>query len=129
MLCLDLTRPHTLLAAPPATLPTGPWAPEETVPLSLTLDHGELCWLRIGGAGGIRPDHPDLVQTYNCRTDTAGWNGDSVWASRGSHTAGIDTHHAAWTVLAGRSNGPSVTVQPPLLTRTVTRVEYVGLAR
>lgn len=129
MLCLDLGRPHTLLAASLEPLPTGPWAPEETVPLTLTLDNGELCLLRIGGAGSMRPDHPDLVQTYDCRTGTSGWTGESVWATKGSHTAGLDTHHATWTVLVGRSNGPGQTAQPPLLTRTVTRAEYVGVAR
>lgn len=69
-----------------------------------------------------------VAGSQDSRSDTAGWNGDSVWATRGSRTAGIDTRHAAWTVLAGRSNGPGETTQPPLLTRTVTRVEYVGLA-
>ncbi|MGZ4575975.1 MAG: hypothetical protein ACXVXY_13460, partial [Mycobacteriaceae bacterium] len=73
MLCLDVSRRHTLLAASLEPLPTGPWAPQETVPLTLTLDNGEYCLLRIGGAGALRPDHPDLVQTYDCRTDTSGW--------------------------------------------------------
>lgn len=81
-------------------------------PQGLRLTNGAVCGIRVGGAWGQAPGHPDWVGFYSCS------NGAVYGPPDGD---GVDRSHAQWRVHVLRADGTVVT-------RTVATATYVGTA-
>lgn len=86
-------------------------------PLGITLNDGQNCALRDGGAGSSPIGKPNWTSYYTCG------NGNAVWAAIAPDATGIDTSHPLWTVHVG-----NVTGDGPLVTRPVSTAYYVATA-
>ena len=81
--------------------PSDVTAPADPSPLKLVLDDGEKCLLRVGGAWGSPPAHPNWLGHYSC-TD------GSVYAPASSET-GVDVSEPVWTVKVWNSEADTIT--------------------
>ncbi|MEZ0578941.1 hypothetical protein [Nocardioides sp. MH1] len=88
-------------------------APARPSPQGLLLVNGQRCNIRVGGAWGVPPGHPDWVGYYACR------HGDVYGPPNGD---GINRHRPVWRVHLLLPDGTTVT-------RRVERATYVGTAR
>ncbi|HVT63617.1 MAG TPA: hypothetical protein VHD81_00500 [Mycobacteriales bacterium] len=73
--------------------------PRDRAPLDFVLTDGTKCQIRIGGAWGPVPHHPNLYGAYSCDRHDAAW----LYA-KGSHSdahAGIDESGASWRIRTG----------------------------
>jgi hypothetical protein len=114
LLCLQNPWNTTLTAVAVASPPPHPQAPATPHPLGLTLDDGDHCLLRDGGAWAARHD-PTEYGTYSCAKDGA------IWAPDGSD--GIARSSATWTVHTGPTSGTG-----GLTAHTVRTAYFVGEA-
>jgi hypothetical protein len=73
--------------------------PRDRAPLGFVLTDGTKCQIRIGGAWGPVPHHPNLYGAYSCDRHDAAW----LYA-KGSHRDahnGVDESSAAWRIRTG----------------------------
>lgn len=93
--------------------------PNERSPQGLRLADGERCTVRVGGAWGQAPGHPDWVGYYSCT------NGSVYGPFDGSagrpYGDGISRTNPVWSVHLLRNDGS-------IVVRKVTRATYVGTA-
>jgi hypothetical protein len=114
LLCLQFPWSTTLTAVTVATPPPHAQAPATPRPLGLTLDDGDHCLLRDGGAWATRQD-PTEYGTYSCTKDGA------IWAPQGSD--GITRSSSTWRVHTGPISGTGA-----LTAHTVRTAYFVGSA-
>ncbi|MBO0843400.1 MAG: hypothetical protein J2O46_09455 [Nocardioides sp.] len=81
-------------------------------PQNLVLGTGVRCSIRVGGAWGFVPGHPNWTGFYACSTGSLYGPGDRD---------GIDRSHARWRVHLVKKDGT-------IVTRTVRRAYVVGTA-
>lgn len=112
VLCLRLVTDDDLVRVRRSgAYPDAP-APARPSPQGLLLVNGQDCVIRVGGAWGTVPDHPDWVGYYSCD------HGDVYGPPAGD---GINRHHPVWRVHLLRGDGT-------LVTRRVQQASYVGNA-
>jgi hypothetical protein len=100
-----------------ASSPAATW----TVPFGITLDTGQRCLVRDGGAWSTPVSHPGWVGWYSCGTGHT----QVVYAPQTrTRTFGIDQSQAAWQVLVGSADGTG-----SLVRHRVSAAYYVGLSR
>jgi hypothetical protein len=81
-------------------------------PQAMTLTNGVTCSIRVGGAWGDAPGHPDWVGFYSCTSGAVYGPGDGD---------GVDRSQPVWRVHLLRNDGTVVT-------RRVARATFVGTA-
>lgn len=112
VLCLRLVTDDVLVRVRRSGAYPDTPAPAEPTPQGLLLANGQRCAIRVGGAWGTVPDHPDWVGFYSCE------RGDLYGPPNGD---GINRHHPVWRVHLVRADGTVVT-------RRVEQATYVGNA-
>jgi hypothetical protein len=73
--------------------------PRERAPLVIVLTDGTKCRIRIGGAWGRVPHHPNLYGAYSCDRHTAAW-----LHAKGRHADphnGVDESSPSWRIRTG----------------------------
>jgi len=91
--------------------------PNNRAPLLIVLTDGTHCKLRIGGAMGPVPHHPNLYAGYYCDRHTAAWE-----YAKGSHADahnGIDESDDVWKVRTGYKH---------IVWRNIAKAYFVGTA-
>ena len=113
-LCLRNARKHSLVRV----TYRGSWAaaaaPKRPSPQDLTLGQGQPCQLRIGGAWGVLPSHPEWQGFYSCS------KGSVYGPAKGD---GINRAHQPWTVHLWKSG-----TKQDVVVRQVATAYYVGTA-
>jgi len=89
-----------------------PTAPKHPSPQDLVLAHGQACSIRVGGAWGVLPTHPNWLGYYSCR------HGSVYGPARGD---GVDRSAKQWTVRIWKSGTKHRVVH-----RSVATAYFVG---
>lgn len=112
VLCLrDVSKKQLVRIGYTGTYPVKP-APRVPSPQAMTLANGATCMIRVGGAWGVVPSHPDWVGFYSCS------NGSIYGPADGD---GVDRSQPVWRVHIFGKDGTVVT-------RRVARATYAGTA-
>jgi hypothetical protein len=114
VLCLRDARTHKLVRLRYTGSFGSPTVPARATPQDLDLTGGQRCSIRVGGAWGQLPSHPNWLGFYSCT------NGSVYGPASGD---GIDRSDPVWTVHVWKSG-----TRQRVVTRGVATVYYVGTA-